>query len=161
MDEQKLEAKKGWENVVLGRISGSWIELKEAPGLHIRPKKLTLDSMDIVKRNSVSDSDINTEGKTDEEIQELVKEKMNQQIKNNNLSLLDEKMKAIIYAVLSGGIAEHDFIKEDGKKEDFTDTTFLHTFLNSYYPLALEMFKEVMEFNRPLAEEKSENLTMS
>jgi hypothetical protein len=159
MDEQKLEAKKGWENVVLGRISGKWIDLTEAPGFHIRPKKLTLDSMDIIKRNSVSDSDIDTEGKTDEEIQELVKEKMNKQIKSNNLSLLDEKMKAIIYAVLSGGIAEHDFTKEDGKKEDFTDYNFLVNFLNNYYPVALEIFKEVMEFNRPLAEEKSENST--
>jgi len=159
MDEQKLEAKKGWEQVVLGRISGRWIELTEAPGYHIRPKKLTLDSMDTIKRNQVSDSDIETEGKTDEEIQEIIKEKMNQQIKSKNLSLLDEKMKAIIYAVLSGGISEHDFVREDGKKEDFTDMNFLNKFLNNYYSIALEIFKEVMEFNRPLAEEKSENLT--
>jgi len=148
-----------WREIALSRISGQKIELKKAEGLWIVPRKLTLEAMEMVTKNSHIDEipESELEGKTDEEKKIVIQTKIQERLDNNvktRTKILDDETRSIVKAVVLGGVAEHNFEVE-------WNANFFDDIINSFFELAMEIFTEVMNFNRPLEKVTSEKFEMS
>ena len=176
-------SKKGWRKRAITRSSGKKCELESLDGYYVIPKKLSLDIMQQITDGQGIDIDPEKfKDKTEEEIKKIIE--LQQKKKNGGaFSLGDSDFQNMLKLTFLYGVHDHNLnviVDKEGKEiqqevlDELTEEEFnkklstgefingkvvwdeaLYERMREHTDTLFEIFKIVMEFNRPLQKKTS------
>ena len=142
----------GWKKRALTKSLGKEIKLETMDNEYwIIPKKLSWTAMqEMGEINKIDLEDEEVAGKSIEEIEKAVARKLKGK---KGKALYDKDTEKMFKIALLSGVHDHNFDDEEGNKLKWDEELFNQ--LKDFMDTMIEIFKVVMEFNRPLAHKKS------
>ena len=125
-----MAEKEGWRNAARKVQRENKYDLQTVPGCFIVVKKWTITAQEKMAQ--------------EREGFELDASGMPKHMKEGDLSRFH--ILGIRY-----GIADHNFLKDDGSKEDFANEEFLKGLIEEFPEAEEEIFDRIAEYNHPLA----------